>query len=92
MNNTRDWLEQQGLGEFENLFAAEHIEFETLPDLTEADLKDLGLPLGSRKKLLKAIKGLEDESSAAEPFPAPPDAEPYPHHDTVEAERRQLTV
>ena len=40
------------------------VEIETLPDLTEQDLKELGLPLGSRKKLLRAIKALgEGESS-----------------------------
>jgi hypothetical protein len=50
-------------------------------DLSEQDVKDLGIPLGHRKKLLKAIAAL------AEPSPGRPESPARP-----EAERRQLTV
>jgi class 3 adenylate cyclase len=82
------WLETLGLGKYAALFAENEITIEVLPELAEADLKELGLPLGPRKLLLKAIGDL-----VAEP------AEPTPHIDGVHtampvgtAERRQLTV
>ena len=63
---------------------------DVLPDLTEADLEKLGLPLGPRKKLLRAIAAL-----VAEDFAEPADAG-APPQPTVprrrDAERRQLTV
>ena len=37
---------------------------ELLPELTDADLEELGLPLGPRKKLLKAIAGRDDAACA----------------------------
>jgi class 3 adenylate cyclase/tetratricopeptide (TPR) repeat protein len=57
-----------------------------LPDLTEADLEKLGLPLGPRKRLLKAIANLGDANKASR------DAglTRAPAEDA--AERRQLTV
>jgi class 3 adenylate cyclase/predicted ATPase len=72
------WLEGLGLGTHAELFRAHAIDAEVLADLTEADLEKLGLPLGHRKKLLRAIAGL----APPPPHPAPPRA----------AERRQLTV
>jgi predicted ATPase/class 3 adenylate cyclase len=82
------WLETLGLKKYAVLFAENEITIEVLPELGEADLKELGLPLGPRKLLLKAIGEL-----VAEP------AEPTPHIDGVHtampvgtAERRQLTV
>ena len=82
MRTTRQWLEDLGLGQYAEAFEAEQVELGDLADLTEDDLKDLGLPLGPRKRLLK---------SAAE---FDPDAEPAarPAAATPEAERRQLTV
>ena len=77
MRTTRQWLEDLGLGQYAEAFEAAQVELGDLADLTEDDLKDLGLPLGPRKRLLK---------SAAE---FDPDAEPAA---TPEAERRQLTV
>jgi class 3 adenylate cyclase len=60
-----------------------------LPDLTDADLEKLGVLLGHRKRLLKAIAGLR--SAAGEPVLGQPAARPGPKpHDA--AERRQLTV
>ena len=52
----REWLENQGLGPYADAFEAELVTVENLPDLTEDDLKELGLPLGPRKTLLKAIR------------------------------------
>src|SRR6516162_7576774 len=76
------WLRNLGLGQYEALFRASEIDADILPELTDVDLKELGVPLGHRKRLLRAISGL----TAADALAAP-DASAPP-----EAERRQLTV
>ena len=58
------WLAEQGLGHHAEVFAKNGIAGDVLGDLTDADLKELGLSLGDRKRLLKAI--------------AAPDAAPTP--------------
>ena len=50
-----DWLRSLGLGQHEALFRENEIDAEVLPELTEADLEKLGVPMGHRKWLLKAI-------------------------------------
>ena len=60
------WLKSLGLGEYEALFRASKIDADVLPELTEVDLEKLGLPLGHRKRLLRAISGL----AVAEPLAA----------------------
>jgi class 3 adenylate cyclase/predicted ATPase len=78
-----DWLRGLGLGQYEAAFRENAIEAEVLPDLTDGDLVQLGVLLGHRKRLLKAIANLGAPSpEAAPPIGAPADA----------AERRQLTV
>ena len=52
------WLRELGLERYEQAFRDNEIDREVLPELTESDLEKLGLPLGPRKKLLKAIVGL----------------------------------
>jgi class 3 adenylate cyclase/tetratricopeptide (TPR) repeat protein len=80
------WLQGLGLGQYANTFRESEIEADVLPDLTDADLEKLGLPLGPRKRILKAIANLGEEDKAPQPTslvrPSPKDA----------AERRQLTV
>jgi class 3 adenylate cyclase len=80
MTDTRQWLEQHGLGKYAQVFADNELTLEILPDLTEDDLRELDLPMGPRKQLLKAIATLT--SSEPETGPVP----------TKEAERRHLTV
>ena len=53
-----EWLGRHGLGQYVETFAENHIEYSVLPDLTEDDLKNLGVSLGHRKKLLRAIEAL----------------------------------
>ena len=81
------WLAEQGLGHHAEAFAQNGIAGDVLYDLTDADLKELGLNLGDRKRLLKAMAALDTGSTegrveAVKPTPAVP----------REAERRQLTV
>jgi hypothetical protein len=49
---------EQGLGHHAEAFAANGIAGDVLRDLTDADLRELGLNLGDRKRLLKAIAAL----------------------------------
>src|SRR5216117_2453654 len=94
--NIRTWLEAGGFGQYADLFEANEIDGEALLALTGEHLKELGIPLSRRAKLLKAIAGLSPGSSpspAAGPGRSPgvrtagtaPDA-------TATPERRHLTV
>src|SRR5215468_4291087 len=80
------WLRSLGLGQYEALFRASEIDADILPELTDVDLEKLGVPLGHRKRLLRAISGLAAGETLAVPAPSTR-AKP---HDA--AERRQLTV
>ena len=53
-----DWLRSLGLGQYETAFRDNGVDAEVLPDLTDADLEKLGVLLGHRKRLLKAIASL----------------------------------
>ena len=88
-----EWLRELGLERYAGAFLDAEITPETLPELTDADLRELGLPLGPRKAVLKAIRGLAGPPATAAPAEAAravtgPDIPPVPS----EAERRQLTV
>ena len=81
------WLRSLGLDQYEATFRANEIDTDVLPELTEIDLEKLGVPLGHRKRLLKAIAGL------AAPEKLPPTLGPAPERpETDAAERRQVTV
>jgi class 3 adenylate cyclase len=80
------WLRGLGLGQYEGTFRDSEIEADILAELTEADLEKLGLPLGPRKRILKAIANLDDAEKASGVSGA---ARPLPED---AAERRQLTV
>jgi class 3 adenylate cyclase/tetratricopeptide (TPR) repeat protein len=82
MSDLRDWLRRHKLDPLADTLAANDIDLDILPDLTEADLERLGLSLGNRRRLLKAI---------AEGAASPPAAEPQPEAASA-AERRQVTV
>jgi len=60
------WLRNLGLGQYETTFRENEIDLEVLPDLTDADLEKLGVLMGHRKRLLKAITGLSKPLDAAE--------------------------
>ena len=78
------WLQAQGFGQYAEAFADNAIDAEALVELTDEHLKELGIPLGHRVKLLKAIGALREPE--APPFRAPSSPR------ASEAERRQLTV
>ena len=80
-----EWLASIGLGEYTQRFTENGIDLSTVRDLTDQDLKDLGVLLGHRRKMLRAIAELNE----AAPAPAETATEPVRPH---EAERRHLTV
>ena len=82
------WLCGLGLERYVQTFRDNEIDAEVLCDLTEGDLEKLSIPLGPRKKLLRAITALT--SAAPERAAAPPPL--LTTLRTPEAERRQLTV
>ncbi len=89
------WLENMGLGCYREAFRQNAITWDVLPELNDGDLASLGVLLGHRKKLLRAIAQLsqKDGSDGRELLPVSTDqkAEPFPS-DRDRAERRLLTV
>ncbi len=85
MQQMADWLEKLGMSEYAKRFAENRIDFSVLRDLTDQDLKDLGVVLGDRRKLLRAIGELDAASPAAPATSAGPVSQDA-------AERRQVTV
>src|SRR4029450_2583740 len=81
------WLRELGLGQYEQLFRDNAIDTEILSELTDSDLEQLGVLLGHRRKLLKAIAALREvQEPSAKGSAAGSRQEP------LTAERRQLTV
>ena len=57
MQQIADWLGKLGMSEYAQRFAESDIDTSVLRDLTDQDLKDLGVSLGHRRKMLRAIAG-----------------------------------
>jgi class 3 adenylate cyclase/predicted ATPase len=87
------WLRGLGLERYAEAFRDAEITPETLPELTDADLRELGLPLGPRKLVLKAIRDLA-HVPASEPRAEASRTDTKPDTASIpsQAERRQLTV
>src|SRR5947208_8828651 len=82
------WLEGIGLSHYTDLFAQHRLDLDVVGDLTESDLVELGLPLGDRKRLQRAMTTLFRAETAEKA-----DATARPQIRTeVGAERRQLTT
>jgi hypothetical protein len=77
METVESWLAALGLEKYAGLFRDQDVGLDQLPKLADADLKELGLPLGPRKRILEAAKG----AASAKPAASAP-----------AAERRQLTI
>jgi hypothetical protein len=58
MKGIAEWLASIGLSEYAQRFAENAIDLSVVCDLTEQDLKDLGVLLGHRRKMLRAMAEL----------------------------------
>ena len=85
MRGIAEWLASLGLQKYAQRFTENAIDISVLRDLTEQDLKDLGVLLGHRRKILRAIADLDKIAVA----PIQIATEPARRD---EAERRHLTV
>ena len=85
MTGLAEWLASIGLGEYAQRFAENAIDLSVISEITEQDLKDLGVLLGHRRKILRAVAELKSEVAVS----ARTGAKPAPRDS---AERRQLTV
>ncbi|MDA9497086.1 adenylate/guanylate cyclase domain-containing protein [Bradyrhizobium sp. CCBAU 11357] len=75
-----EWLDKLGLAQYAQRFAQNGIDIGVLPELMDEDFEKLGVLLGHRRKMLRAIADLDPAALIASP--APPQ----------DAERRHLTV
>ncbi|MEM1277515.1 MAG: adenylate/guanylate cyclase domain-containing protein, partial [Pseudomonadota bacterium] len=75
------WLETNGLTEIGAKLAAEDIGFDLLTELTNDDMREMGLSIGQRKRLQKAIKSIGSRQSLVQ------DSAPV-----ALAEKRQVTI
>jgi class 3 adenylate cyclase/tetratricopeptide (TPR) repeat protein len=81
MSELRDWLRLHRFEQYAEIFEANDIDLDILPALSERDLEQLGVSMGNRRRLHKALAERDTE-------PAGPSAADAPG----EAERRQVTV
>ena len=89
-----DWLDKLGMGKYRINFDQQQITAALLQELTDQDLKEIGVAaLGHRKILLKAIAEIKASASYESVVPASNEGVPPPQARAVpEGERRQLTV
>ncbi|HEX5646639.1 MAG TPA: adenylate/guanylate cyclase domain-containing protein [Nitrospira sp.] len=89
------WLDSLGLDRYREVFQQNAITWDVLPELNDGDLASLGVLLGHRKRLLRAIAHLSQKSDSdgfqSVPIATGPEATPFPSGQD-QAERRQLTV
>jgi class 3 adenylate cyclase/tetratricopeptide (TPR) repeat protein len=83
----RRWLAEVGLENLADRLIAQDVGLDILPELTDAELREVGLTLGERKRLLRAAAAL-----AAAPQEARPATPPTAERQSGEAERRQITI
>jgi class 3 adenylate cyclase/tetratricopeptide (TPR) repeat protein len=86
MIRIRDWLRINNLEQYADTFEANDIGPDILPELTEQDLEQLGVSLGNRRRLLKAITAENVQGVPAKPSDSGTSAT------SSDAERRQVTV
>src|SRR5215469_13821846 len=85
MRDIAEWLASIGLSEYAQRFADNAIDLSVIRDLTEQDLKDLGVLLGHRRRILRAIAELDGGA----PAPTETATEPASRD---KAQRRHLTL
>ncbi len=83
MSEVREWLRRNNLEQYADAFEANDIGIDILPELNEQDLEQLGVSLGNRRRLLKAVAAGAAERASPRPSSA---------QVAADAERRQVTV
>ena len=58
MKSFGQWLAEIELDRYAEIFSENRIDFDVIATLTEADLRELGVALGDRKRLMQAIADL----------------------------------
>src|ERR1700730_11340952 len=86
------WLRNLGFGRYEPAFIENAIDGDVLSELTEGDLEKLGIPLGDRKRLLKAIRAMLADSPSAFITSEGEEEAQSRQPRAATAERRHLTV
>jgi len=86
MSELREWLRRNNFEQYADAFEANDIGIDILPELSERDLEQLGVSLGNRRRLLKAIA--EGAATASQPKAT----ESRAPETSADAERRQVTV
>jgi predicted ATPase/class 3 adenylate cyclase len=89
MGQISEWLKKLGMSEYAEKFSENDIDMAVLPDLTDQHLKDLGVSLGHRLRMLRAIREFGDTPVAGM---APSASLTTETAGRDEAERRQLTI
>ncbi len=96
LQDIQSWLVELGLEKFASAFAEAEVQFSDLADLTDDDLKEIGLPVGPRRRASSAIKAMmEIDGSETVEASTVPIGKPQPNNQPVtpsDAERRHLTV
>lgn len=62
-----DWLDEHGLGQYGEAMAEQDIDLETLRELDDADLREIGISIGHRKILRRALEADRARDAAAGP-------------------------
>ena len=97
MKSIAHWLTEIGLERYAAVFSENKVDFDVLRSLNESDLRELGIALGDRKRILQAVaklKGQDAVEAGLAPVaiagftPPAPSAAP----ESTAGERRQLTV
>jgi class 3 adenylate cyclase/predicted ATPase len=94
MQQIAEWLEKLGMSEYAQRFIENRIDFEILSDLTDQDLEKLGVVLGDRRKMLRAIAKLETATAQRSDAPSAPATSTAAQTSVSEVvgERRYITV
>ena len=64
MSALEDWLTARGLTPLAERLAQHDIDLSALPELTETDLREIGLSIGERKHLLRALREFPPRAGA----------------------------
>ena len=82
----RQWLTAVGLEKYASTLAEADVDLEILPDLSDEGLKEIGLPVGARRKLQRHLDAASPQSGEAA------SGQPPKRLTDASAQRRQVTV